>query len=321
MKRRSILHAAALCALLGPLSAVAQSGYPAKPITLVVPFGAGGSTDVVARALAKAAEQDLGQRILILNKAGAGGAIAFDQVKRAEPDGYTLALFTASGATVTPHMQKVPYNALQDFTPVMNFGLYTTYLAVAADSPFKTFQDLTAYAQKNPGQLVLGVTTIGAVNHLGAARLMSERNLQVDYAPFGSGAQIITALLGGHIKAASISGEIAPMVKAGKLRALASFTREQFPDLKDVPSIQQYGATWELDSWLGIAAPAHIPEPIRKRLEASFMKAARDPAFLQVMNDMAMIVAVRDGAGLKQALEKSYAENGRVIRELKLEAK
>jgi tripartite-type tricarboxylate transporter receptor subunit TctC len=271
--------------------------------------------------LAKAAEQDFGQRIVVLNKGGAGGAIALDQVKRAEPDGYTLALFTASGATVTPHMHKVSYNPLQDFSPVMKFGGYTTYLAVAADSPFKTLQDLTSYAQKNPDQLVLGISTVGAVNHLGAARLMAERSLKVEYAPFGSGAQIIAALLGGHIKAASISGEIAPMVKAGKLRALVSFTREQFPELKDVPSIQQNGATWELDSWLGIAVPVRTPEAVRQRLETAFMKAARDPSFLQVMNDMAMIVSVHDGAALKQTLEKTYAENGRVIHELKLDQK
>jgi tripartite-type tricarboxylate transporter receptor subunit TctC len=321
MNRRTFVRAAALCALLGPLSATAQSAYPSKIITLVVPFAPGGSTDVVARAIANVAEQDLGQKIVVLNKAGAGGAIALDYVKRSEPDGYTLALFTASGATVTPHMQKVPYNALRDFSPVMNFGLYTTYLAVAADSPFKTYRDLTGYARKNPGDLAIAVTTIGAVNHLGAARLMSENKLDVEFAPFGGGAKIIAALLGGHVKAASISGEIAPMVKAGKLRALVSFTREQFPDLKDVPSIQQHGADWELDSWLGVAAPAGTPEAIRGRLEAAFIKAARNPAFLKVMDEMAMIVSVRDGAGLKQALEKSYEENGRVIRALKLEQK
>lgn len=319
MKRRRLLHTVVLSALLSPVAgALAQSGFPAKPITLVVPFGPGGSTDVVARSLAKIVALDLGQPIVVLNKGGAGGAIALDQVKRAAPDGYTLALFTASGATVTPHLQKVPYDALRDFSPVMGFGGYTTYLAVAADSPFKSFQDLTDYARKNPDQLVLGITTKGAVNHLGAARLMSERSLQVEFVPFGSGAPIITALLGGHLKAASVSGEIAPMVKSGKLRALVSFTREQFPGMKDVPSIQQNGSNWELDSWLGIAAPAGTPGPVRKQLEASFMNAAHDPAFLQVMNDMAMIVSVRDGAALKETLDKTYADNGRIIRALKL---
>lgn len=322
MNKRRVLRVATLAfaAVIAPFSATAQSTFPSKPIQLVVPFGAGGSTDVVARALAKAAEQELGQPVVVINKGGAGGSIALDQVRRATPDGHTLALFTASGTTVTPHLMKVPYDPLKDFSPVMNFGGYTTYLAVAADSTFKTFQDLVSYAQKNPDALVIGITTRGAVNHLGAARLMGERKLKVEYVPMNSGAQIITALIGGHVKVASISGEIAPMVKSGKLRALVSFTKEQFPDLHDVPSIQQNGSDWELDSWLGIAVPAGTPEPVRQRLEASFVKAAKDPAFLRVMNDMAMIVSIGDGAMLRRKLEATHAENGKVIRELKLDA-
>jgi tripartite-type tricarboxylate transporter receptor subunit TctC len=319
MNRRDLLRTtAAVMAASAFRATSAQNAFPDKPITLVVPFGTGGSTDVVARVLGKLVSKDLGQPVIVLNKGGAGGAIALDHVRRAAPDGLTLALFTASGATVTPHLQKVSYDPLHDFLPVMGFGGYTTYLAVAADSPFKTFQDVANYAAKNPDQLVIGVTTLGAVNHLGAARLMAERHLKVEYAPFGSGGQIITALLGGHLKVASVSGEIAPAVKAGQLRALVSFTREQLPAMKDVPSIQQNGSDWELDSWLGIAVPAGTPERVRSRLEASFIKAARDPEFLRVMNDMAMIVGVRNGAGLQQVLEKSYDDNGRLIRELKL---
>lgn len=314
---RSVLAAAAASASLA-VAAQSVPTFPSRPIQLIVPFGAGGSTDVVARALAKAAEDELGQPVVVLNKAGAGGAIALSEVQRAKPDGYTLSLFTASGTTVTPFMQKVTYDPLKDFSPVMSFGGYTTYLAVAADSPLKTFEDLTSKIRQNPDKVVIGITTKGAVNHLGAARLMGERQLKVDYVPMNSGAELITALLGGHLEVASISGEIAPQVKAGKLRALVSFTREQFSEMKDVPSIQQNGSNWELDSWLGIAAPAKTPEPIRQRLEAAFMKAAKDPAFLRVMNDMAMIVSVGDGQTLKRKLEETYADNGRVIKELHL---
>lgn len=315
---RIALAAAAGCV---PLATSAQTSpaFPTRPLQLIVPFGAGGSTDVVARALAKVAEAELGQPVVVMNKAGAGGSIALDEVKRAAPDGHVLSLFTASGTTVTPFLQKVNYDPLKDFSPVMTFGGYTTYLAVAADSPIKTFSDLTSRIRQNPDKVVVGITTRGAVNHLGAARLMGERQLRVEYVPMNSGAQLITALLGGHIEVASISGEIAPQVKAGRLRALVSFTREQFPEMKDVPSIQQNGSNWELDSWLGIAAPAGTPEPVRQRLEAAFIKAAQDATFLRVMNDMAMIVSVGNGQVLKQKLESTHADNGKVIRELRLD--
>jgi tripartite-type tricarboxylate transporter receptor subunit TctC len=312
MKRlKRLLFAALLGA--APLATCGAAAFPDHPIQLYVPFGAGGSIDVTARALATAAQKILGAPVLVVNKPGAGGAIALAEVARAKPDGYTLGVIMAANGAIAPQMQKVPYDAQKDFSIIANYALSTIYVAVRADSPYKTLNDLLADMKANPGKILVGITTLGATTHLSTARMMRERGLQTDYVTFGGGAQVITALLGGHISVATLAGEALPYVTSGKIRFLASFAQASVPALADVPSIQASGFNWEADSWVGLAAPAGLPEAQRKILETAFIKAAADPDYLRVVAEMAMVSQPMPGEQLRKTMVQSYRDIGELI--------
>lgn len=315
--RKLLAAAVATVALVPAVSSEAET-FPDHPIQLYVPFAAGGSIDLTARALAKAAEHDLGGSVVVVNRPGAGGAIALTEVAHARPDGYTLGVVMAANAAIAPQIQKVSYRPLQDFVPIANYAMSTMFIAVRADSPYRTLEGLLDDMKAHPDKILVGLTTLGSTTHLSTARMMRERGLQTDYVTFGGGAQVITALLGGHVPVASVAGEALPYVTAGKVRFLASFSKAPVPGVPDVPWIGASGFKWEADSWVGLAAPAGLPEPLRAKLEAVFMKAATQPDYLRVVNEMAMLPNVVDSKGLRQMMQRSYGDIGQMVRTIGL---
>ncbi|WP_454690325.1 Bug family tripartite tricarboxylate transporter substrate binding protein [Achromobacter aloeverae] len=290
-------------------------GFPSHPIQLYVPFSAGGSIDVTARALGRALEKTLpGASVVIVNKPGAGGAIALGQVARANPDGYTLGVFMPPNAVIAPHMQAVAYDPKKDFSLIANYALTTLYIAVPADSPYKTLNDLLADMRANPGKIMFGITTLGAGTHLATARMMKERGLKTEYITYGGGAQILTAMLGGQIKVATLAGEALPYVLSGKIRFLASFSSQKIAAIKNVPSIRELGFDWDADVWTGLAAPRGLDESIRKKLENAVAQAVKDPEFQRVMESMAMIPQSMSGAQLQAQFEQSDKTLGPLIK-------
>ncbi|MBV7482986.1 tripartite tricarboxylate transporter substrate binding protein [Bordetella sp. BOR01] len=298
---------------LAPAVSAADS-FPDHPIQLYVPFGAGGSFDLTARALAKAAEKELGSPVVVVNKPGAGGAIALGEVARAQPDGYTIGVFTAANAVIAPQIQKVTYDPLKDFSLISNYATSTLFVAVRADSPYQTLDDMLADMKARPGDVMVGVSTIGSSTHLSTARMMLERGLQTEYVTFGGGAQVLTALMGGHIPVASVAGEALPYVTSGKIRFLASFSRAPIPGLPDVPWIGESGFKWEADAFVGLAAPKELAEPRRALLEKAFLHAAEDPDYLRVVQDMAMLPNALDGKTLQEILGQSYQQTGTLVK-------
>lgn len=315
MDRRQSLKLAAASALF-PALALAQTAqpFPSRAVSIYVPYAPGGSIDASTRALAKAAEKSLGAPVVIVNRPGAGGSIAASTVARAVPDGYTLGVVAPSNLTITPQLQKVPYDPFTDFTPVSNFGSTTIYMVVRKDSPFASLEQFIEHARQKPGDVIMAITAIGAGTHLSTARLMQERGVTMDYVTFGGGAQIVTALMGGHVKVAVLAGEVLPSILSGDLRVLAAFSRDQLAALKSVRSIQQSGSTWEPDNWIGLAGPHGMPEDVRLRLEKAFLEATNDPTFLRILEDLAMVPKRMTGAELKAAIKKSYEDNGRLVR-------
>jgi len=297
------------------LPAAHAADFPTRPVQLLVPFGAGGSIDLTARALGKAMEKTLGTPVVVVNKPGAGGTIALAEVARAAPDGYTLGVALAANAAIAPQIQKVPYDSLKDLTPIANYTTSTIYVAVKADSPYQTLEDVLTDIKARPGEVMVGITTLGSTTHLSTARMLKDRGLSTEYVTFGGGAQVITALLGGHIPVATLAGEALPYATSGRVRFLASFSRESVPALANVPSILDMGFSWEADSWVGIAAPAGLDPAIRARLEQSVLEAASDPEFLRVNAEMAMLAQPLDGEALGELMKQSYEGIGVLVKD------
>lgn len=316
MSLKNALLGAALATSLA--AGAAHAEFPEKEITLLVPFSAGGATDITARTLAKGVEARLGQPVVVVNRPGAGGASALNELAQAAPDGYTIAVFNAIAAAIGPHMREVPFDSLSSFTPIMNYGGYTTIVAVRDQSEFQTLDDLLKYAAENPRAVTVGVSAIGASSHLGMARLTAENDAEVTFVPFGGGAPAVTALLGGHLATAITSGEILPHVRSGDVRLLALMQDAKLDEFPDVPNIRELGYEWDLNSWVGFAGPADLDETALDKLETAFTEAMEDEEFKKVMEDLAMLTNLESADEAQASLEQSYADFGEVTRELKI---
>ncbi len=293
-------------------------GFPTRPITLVIPFAPAGGSDLTARALAKAAEPLLGQPITVVNRPAGGGATAMQEVARAAPDGYTIVNSTAILMGIAPHMREVPYNAATDFTPLMTYGAFNTFVAVRADSPYQSLRDLLDFAKANPRVTTVGVSVIGASSHLGMARLAQESQAQVSFVPFGGGAPAVTALLGRHITCTVVSGEVLPFVANGQARLLATLMGSRVPSLPNVPTIRELGFNWEMNSWLGMAGPKGMPAPVVQRLQDAFLQAMNDATFKRVMEEIAVAELRNDAATAARMVTDDLRTFEALLRELKL---
>jgi tripartite-type tricarboxylate transporter receptor subunit TctC len=297
---------------------VAAQQYPTKPIQLTVTFAPGGGADITVRALAKAAEKSLGQPVVVQNKPAGGGAAAMQEIAKAAPDGYSLIGLTAITAAIAPHMRKVPYDGVKDYTPIMNYGAFNTFIAVRADSPYKTLDEMLGFAAKNPRVLTVGISVIGASSHLGMARIANERKVQPSFVPFGGGAPAVTALLGRHVTAAVVSGEVLPHVRTGEVRLLGTLMNNKVEEFPQVPTIRDLGFGWDMLSWLGVAGPAGMPAGVTKQLEDALLKAMDDAAFRKVMVDLAVVPLRQDAATAARQLATDHRDFGELIKSLKI---
>ena len=256
-----------LSLLVLALALPAQAQFPSKPIRVVVPFGAGSSTDIVMRIIAQPLGQALGQSVVVENKPGADGAIAAVDVAKAPADGHTLILGTNSPFSATPHLRKsLPYDPLNDFTPVSLVGYYTFFVVVHPSVPAKTLPDLVAHARANPGRLNYATgNTSGIVM---TAMLTSQAGMQVVHVPYKSEPPAITDLLSGQIHMMISSyATVAPHLREGKLRALVTTLPNRSPLMSDVPTIVEAGfPKFSVSPWAGMFGPARMPREVTERL-------------------------------------------------------
>lgn len=316
----SVIAASLSASILASVApAQAADDFPNRPITLLVPYTAGGSTDVTARALATAVQPLLGESIVVQNRPGAAATLALSELSRAEPDGYTISFISVANISLAPVMQKVNYDPLNDFVPIMNYGRYVTLLVTNNDSPYKTLDDLVQDMKANPGKVVIG--SAGTTNQLGVARLMQSYGVQVEFAPYSGGAQLIPAVIGGHVQVGAMAGEVVPQLKDGRVRGLVSLSSESLPGTENVPTLKSLGFDWEQDSWFGLAAPAGTPPAVVERLSKMFIEATKDPAFVNTMEQMAVQISVRDATELAETMRESYAENEVLLKSLGLARK
>ena len=266
---RTVLAAAGI--LLGPCLAHAAS-WPERPVTLVVPFTAGTTSDVVARALGEYLGEKLGQSVVIENRGGAGGNIAAGAVARAEPNGYTLVLATTGQAATNKLMyREMSYDPQKDFVPVVLMGKSPVIITAGQESPAKTLPDAIAYAKANPGKLSVGFPGNGTLGHITGILLQQRAGIEVNQAQYRGTTQIMTDLMGGHIDLAMDSmGGYVPNVQEGKLRALAIAGSRRWSGLPDVPTVAESGLPgFEATVWYAVLAPAGTPDDIVRKLNAA----------------------------------------------------
>ena len=286
IQRRSLLATSALLtALLAAMglagtAAHAQDKYPSKPITYIVPFGPGGTTDVLARLVTQKAGPALGTSFVIENKPGAGGGTGTDFTAKAAPDGYTI-----QGGTISSHAinvslySKLPYDPVKSFQPITMIGSMPNVLVVRADSPFKTVQDVIAAAKGKPGSINYASSGSGTSQHLSGAFFEQLSGGKMVHVPYKSSAESLNAILGGQ-GADIIFENLAPAlphIKAGKLRALGVTSDKRSSTLPDVPALAESLPGFSIVSWQAVFAPAGVPQPVVDKLSTEMIKAVNDP--------------------------------------------
>jgi len=310
--------------LIGAFIVSSASGgeYPTKPIDFIINFGAGGTTDVSGRALAELASKYLGQPLVPINKAGAGGSIGVTYIKNAKPDGYTIGTMTNSPPFVLPFVQDVPYDVLQDFTYIMNYGEHLFFLAVRSDKPWKTWKEVIDFTRAHPAELKVGVagSRVTNVNGIALSRIMLKENIKFTFVPFKSSAEILTATLGGHIDifASSVDPAVKDYVKMGKLRILAFISDKKISGFEHIPSTREIhgvGIPWAL----GIVGPKGLPSDIVKKLEEAFLKGVKEPSFEKLMTNMDTAIVTMTSQQFTEYIHKTYKEQKEIVEKLKEE--
>jgi tripartite-type tricarboxylate transporter receptor subunit TctC len=278
--RRRLLGGVALAAAVAtPLGAFAQA-YPAKPITIVVPFAAGGTTDILARVIGQALTKELGQTVIVDNRAGAGGNIGAQFAAKSPADGYTLFMGTVGTHAINQSLyKKLPFDPIKDFAPLTRVAMVPNLLVANPAKPYKNVKELIAYAKANPGKVNFGSSGSGSSIHLSGELFKALAKVDMVHVPYKGSAPAVTDLLGGQIDVMFDNMPSAIQhVRNGRLRPLAVTTARRSPELPDVPTVAEAGVPgYEATSWFGMFAPAATPAPVVARLNAALAKVLADP--------------------------------------------
>jgi tripartite-type tricarboxylate transporter receptor subunit TctC len=318
MNRRCLLL---VSLLIGATSwCAAQGAWPGKPITMIVPFPPGGLADLVARPVAEAMSRDLGQAVVIENKAGAGGGIGMGLAAKAKPDGYTI-LLALSSLTVIPEadvlLGRPAMFALTDLRPVARFTADPTVLAVRADAPWKTAQQFIDDAKKRPGAINYGSSGNYGTMHVPMEILAQTAGVKMTHIPFTGAGPAVTALLGGQIDAVSSGpATVLQQVKAGRLRVLAHWGNGPLAALPDAPSLNDAGFKAEYAQWSGLFIPQATPEPIAQRLRAAARAAAQDARVKEVILGAGSPVLYQDSAEFEKYVQADARRMAEVVKRI-----
>ncbi len=309
--------AAAACALLPGLAA-AQGAFPSKTITIIVPFAAGGTTDILARVVAQGMGAELGQPVVVDNRAGAGGNIGGQLAARAPADGYTLFMGTVGTHAINAALyKKMPFDPIKDFAPLTRVANVPNLLVANPAQPFKTVQELIAYAKANPGKINFGSSGSGSSIHLSGELFKSMAKVDMQHVPYKGSAPAVTDLLGNQI---AIMFDNMPSaiqhVRSGKLRAIAVTTAKRSPELPDVPTIAEAGVPgYEATSWFGMFAPAGTPAPVVAKLNATIVKVLAQPEIKKKLAEQGAEAAGETPEQFAAFIQKESVKWGKVVKE------
>lgn len=295
----------------------AVAGYPDRPVKILIPYGAGGTTDISVRMLASIAEKKLDQAIVVENKPGGSGTIALAAAAHSKPDGYTLIAITSSPFFVTPHLRRVSYNPIEDLVPIMNYSGPYHGISVPAASDWYTFEDLKKFGKEKPYQATYGTAGTFSGAHISMLYIEKASGAKFTHVPFKSASAATAAVLGRHVSFAVIP-KYADYVRSGSFRVLAVMDGTRDPDFPNVPTLRDLGYDWEFASIVGFAAPKGTPEAVINTLEKVFLEAAATDQFKGFMKKANLPVRIMDRKEFTSVLRKNYYGYQKAIKELKL---
>lgn len=303
-------------------SATAQSAYPSKTVTMVVPTAAGGTTDLSARMLAQALGPVLGQSVVVDNKGGGNGNIAASIVKRAEADGYTLLMQYSGYHVISPHITKQKQWDQGDFQPVANIISAPQIIVVRADLPVKTLPELIAYAKANPGKLNYASSGNGSLQHVTGAMLEQQGAIKMVHVPYKGTGPALQDLLGGQVDLTfGTAPPFMPHIASGKLRVLAVTGKQRLPSLPDVPTTAEAGyPKVDATSWFAVFAPAGVPKAVVDKLTADIRTVVQSPTFQQKAQEQGATADYQTPAQLGDKVRADLANWATVVKTSKIEA-
>ncbi len=312
----------AILALGASSSAWAQGGYPNKPVTMVVPTAAGGTTDLSARMLAQALTPVLGQSVVVDNKGGGNGSIAAAAVKRAEADGYTLLMQYSGYHVISPHLTKQKLWEQGDFQPVANVISAPQIIVVRNDLPVKTLAELVAYAKANPGKLNYASSGNGSLQHVTGAMLEQQGGIKMVHVPYKGTGPALQDLLGGQVDLTfGTAPPFMPHIAGGKLRVLAVTGKERLPSLPDVPTTAEAGyPKVDATSWFAVFVPAAVPKPVVDKLTADIRTVVQSAAFKQKAQEQGATADYQSPQQLGDKVKADLAGWASVVKTSKIEA-
>jgi tripartite-type tricarboxylate transporter receptor subunit TctC len=301
-----------LCVFLAPAPGQTAE-FPTKPISLIIPYPAGGATDVVIRPLAAAAKESLKQPVVIENKPGGGTAVGIGSIIGKRPDGYQLSI-AATTIHRTSFISKISFDTVNDLTPILRVGGYCFGILVRPDSPFKTLKDLVDYAKANPDKLTYMSGGIGTGGHIAMEELAFKAGFKINHVPSKGDPEASTGLLGGHVDAASASSGWIPLVEAGRLKLLATYGGKRTKRFPDVPTVSEFGYRVVEELPMGIFGPKGMPKDLVATLDLAFKKALSDPIFVSTMDKFEMPILYQDPEGFTKFWAEAYKEAGEHIK-------
>ena len=320
-RRNFTLTLATLPFGLGVTGAARAQSYPSKPIRFVVPFPAGGSTDVGARLIAEQLSRAFGQQVYVENKSGANGTIGIEDAAKSAPDGYTI-LVTIDTVTSNPHVYHTNIDPSKDLVPIIQVSRQPIVLAVHPSLGVSTLAELVTLAKKQPGLPYATGSGLGSPQHMAMQWFAQIAGITLEQVPYRGGGQAINDLLGGHVKLGSLgSTPLISHYKAGTLRLLAQTTKTRSPSLPDVPTYEEAGMKGlVLDQWLGVFAPAGTPSDITDRLNSEIDKAVADPVVRKNLLDSAQEPIGGTADQFAQLVREDYAKFARLVKDLNIKA-
>jgi tripartite-type tricarboxylate transporter receptor subunit TctC len=291
--------------------------FPTKPIKVLVGFSPGGTTDLIARAVAGVAPEFLGQSLVVINKPGASGTLAAKEVADADPDGYTLIIAGGSETVSVGHFKKLPYHPIDSFASIIRFVKARMIICFSANAPWKDFQEFVKDAKENPGKYKYASSGHGGIYHAALLAMCYRTGIKMKHVPYKGGPPGLAALMGGHVDAAIGSdAEIWPLVQGGKIKPVALTSLDRSPVLKDVPTLKELGYDVYLENQKGFVAPAKTPKERIAFLHDAFKKTYDHPAFVKLAEQLKLELSYMGPDEFQKALQEMYTQIGEVVKSM-----
>ncbi len=290
--------------------------FPAKEVQIIIPWAAGGATDLIFRALAATTGKYLGKAVVVVNRPGGAGAVGYTEGMQAKPDGYILTS-AVTPLTILPHQVKTAFT-YKSFQPVLNVVDDPSMFLVRSDAPWKGLKEFLDFAKKNPDMITVGNSGAGGGVHLVALAFEKAAGVKFNHIPFAGGGPSVTAILGGHVNAVSVSPpEGISQVQAGKLKIIALFANKRLEMFPDVPTVKEQGVDFAMGMWRGLAAPQGTPPEVIKKLHDAFKKGMEDPALIKNAKDMAVNLSYMGPEDFGKLMAHDHDFYGKLVKDIK----